>query len=307
MRPIHVVGLVGLSLIWGASFMFIKIMLEDMTPLAIAWVRVAGGGVVIAAVLIALRRGVPRSRVYWRDAAVVGALGTAIPMVLIPWGEREIPSNLAAVLNGAMPFWAAILSTAFLPTERLTVKKAAGVTLGFVGLAVIIGRDALDIGATSTQGQFAIVLAAFCYAAGAVYIRRRLLGVDSSMLAGVQNLLALAMLTPLILWTSEVPDFTALEARTWVAIAGLAILAQGVALLIYYWLISNVEATQAAFVTYLAPIAAQFWGWAVLAEVPGRALIPGLALIILGIAVVNRRPRTAVLVAEPSEATPAAR
>ncbi|MEX2372249.1 MAG: DMT family transporter, partial [Dehalococcoidia bacterium] len=137
MRPIHVVGLVGLSLIWGASFMFIKIMLEEMTPLAIAWVRVAGGGVVIAAVLIALRRGVPRSRVYWRDAAVVGALGTAIPMVLIPWGEREIPSNLAAVLNGAMPFWAAILSTVFLPTERLTVNKAAGVTLGFVGLAVI--------------------------------------------------------------------------------------------------------------------------------------------------------------------------
>ncbi len=299
MRPIHMLALAALSLIWGASFMFIKVMLEEMSPLAIAWVRLFGGGLFVGAVLVALRRGLPRSRVYWRDVAVVGLFGTAVPMVLIPWGEREIPSNLAAVLNGAMPFWAAILSTMFLPAERLTRNKAVGVTIGFAGLAIIIGPDALDLRSGSTQGQFAVVIASLSYAVGAVFTRRRLLGVDTTMLAGAQNGMALAMLTPLLLLSGDVPDPGDLEGRTIAAALALALLSQGVAIILYFWLLSNVEATQAAFVTYLAPIAAQFWGWLVLGEVPTAALVPGLALIILGVVVVNRRPRTAVQVAEP--------
>ncbi len=302
MRPIHLLVLAALSVIWGASFMLIKVMLEEMSPLAIVWVRLAGGGILIAGVLAVLRRGIPRSRVYWRDVAVVAVVATALPMLLIPWGQREIPSNLGAVLNGATPFWAAILSTMFLPAERLTRNKAIGVTLGFAGLAIIIGPDALDLRSGSTQGQLAIVLAALCYGGGAVFTRRRLLGVDPSMLAGAQNMLALAMLTPLVLATGSLPDPGALEGRTIAAALALALLAQGVGILMYFWLLSKVEATQAAFVTYLAPIAAQFWGWLVLGEVPAMALVPGLALIITGIVIVNRRPRTAVQVMEPAEA-----
>lgn len=299
MRPIHLLALAALSLIWGASFMFIKVMLDELSPVAIAWVRLAGGGLLVAGVLAALRRGLPRSRVYWRDVAVVGLFGSAIPMVLIPWGEREIPSNLAAVLNGAMPFGVAILSTIFLPAERLTRNKAVGVTIGFVGLAIIIGPDALDLRSGSTQGQLAIVVAAMSYAGGAVYTRRRLLGVDTTTLAGAQNGMALLMVTPVLIAAGGMPSPLDLEGRTIAAGVALALLSQGVAIILYFWLLSNVEATQASFVTYLAPIAAQFWGWLVLNEVPALALVPGLSLIILGIVIVNRRPRVPLAVMEP--------
>lgn len=300
MRPIHFAVLLAVASIWGASFMLIKLMVDDVTPLAIAWIRLGGGGVIITAVLVALRVRVPRSPRYWGHAVVVAAMGTAIPYVLIPWGTQQIPSNIAAILNGAMPFWVAILATAFLPAERLTVNKAVGVGLGFAGLAIIIGPGALDLRAGSTQGQLAVILAALSYAGGAVYLRRFLLGTSPWFLAGAQNWIAFVMLTPLVLAAGDVPEFRALDGDTLVAAAGLAILAQGVAIPLYYWLIANVEATQASFVTYLAPVTAQFWGWLVLSEVPGLALLPGLALVVGGMLFLNRRSKVPEAVAVAS-------
>ena len=291
MRPIHFAVLLTVASIWGASFMLIKVMSEELSPLAIVWVRLGGGGIVITGVLVALRVRAPRELRYWGHAVVVAALGTAIPYVLISWGTGQIPSNLAAVLNGAMPFWVAILSTAFLPAERLTTNKTIGVSLGFVGIALIIGPDALDLRAGSTQGQFAIILAAFSYAAGAVYLRKFLLGTSPWFLAGAQNWIAFLMVTPLVIGASEVPDFPALQRDTLLAAGAAALLAQGTAIPLYYWLVSNVEATQASFVTYLAPVTAQFWGWLVLSEVPGAALVPGMALVILGMLFLNRRAK----------------
>ena len=291
MRPIHLAVLLAIASIWGASFMFIKVMVDEVSPLAIAWLRLGGGGIVILGVMVAMRVRIPRGRRYWLDVVVVAALGTAIPFVLIPWGTQQIPSNLAAVLNGAMPFWVAILATMFLPAERLTRNKLIGVALGFAGLAVIIGPDGFDLRSASTQGQLAVILAALSYAAGAVYLRRYMLGTSPWFLAGAQNWVAFAMITPLVIGAGDIPDLPSLQRDTLLAAAASAILAQGVAIPLYYWLISNVEATQASFVTYLAPIAAQFWGWLVLSEVPGLVLIPGMALVIGGMVFLNRRPR----------------
>ena len=290
MRPIHLAVLLAIASIWGASFMFIKVMVDEVSPLAIAWLRLGGGGIVILGVMVAMRVRIPRGRRYWLDVVVVAALGTAIPFVLIPWGTQQIPSNLAAVLNGAMPFWVAILATMFLPAERLTRNKLIGVALGFAGLAVIIGPDGFDLRSASTQGQLAVILAALSYAAGAVYLRRYMLGTSPWFLAGAQNWVAFAMITPLVIGAGDIPDLPSLQRDTLLAAAASAILAQGVAIPLYYWLISNVE-TQASFVTYLAPIAAQFWGWLVLSEVPGLVLIPGMALVIGGMVFLNRRPR----------------
>lgn len=293
MRPIHLAVLFTVAAIWGASFMLIKVMNEEVTPLAIAWIRLGGGGVVITGVMIAMRPRIPRDARTWAHVVVVGAIGTAIPYVLIPWGTAQIPSNLAAVLNGAMPFWVAILSTLFLPAERLTRNKGIGVGLGFAGLAIIIGLDAFDFGSGSTRGQFAIILAALAYAAGAVYLRRFLLGTSPWFLACAQDWVAFLMVTPLVLGAGEVPDFGSLEGDTIVAAIATSVLAQGAAIPLYYWLIANVEATQASFVTYLAPVTAQFWGWLVLSEVPGLALIPGMALVIGGMLFLNRRAKVA--------------
>lgn len=297
MRPIHLAGLLLLSLIWGASFMLIKVMLDEMSPVSVGWVRLGGGAAFILAVARIRGRPLPSDPGKWRDLGVIAVVGSAVPFILIPWGEREIPSNLAAVLNSATPLWTAILSTAFLPLERATPARMAGVALGFAGVVVVIGPDLRDLTSGTTQGQLAVLLAAMSYAAGAVYLRRHLLGVDSTVIAGVQSLLAFALLTPVVA-ADGFPHLLDAPARVQVAAAALAFLASGVALLIYYWLLSQVEATQAALVTYLAPVTAVFWGWLVLSEGIEASVIPGFALIVAGLFLVNRRARAAVGVAE---------
>jgi len=300
MRPIHVAGLLLLASIWGASFMFIKIMVDEMEPLAVGWVRLGGGSMLIVTVVVATGRRLSRSRTYWLNVCVISVISSAAPLVLIATAQREIASGLAAMLNGAMPLWVAIFSTIFLPLERLTRMKLVGLALGFAGLAVIIGPDAFDLSSGSTRAQFLVVLATTGYAGGAVFTRRRLMGVDPTTLAAAQNVVAFALLTPFVVGAGAVPNFPDLEGRTLLAAAGLAFLGQGVAIMIYYWLLSNVEATRVSVVTYLAPIAALFWGWAVLDEIPPLMAIPGLTLIIAGIIIVNRRSRTALVTEEPS-------
>ena len=285
----QLIGLVALAAIWGASFMFIKVMLEEMGPVAIAWVRLGGGAALVLAVAAWRRRRLPRSARHWRDVCVVALLSSAIPLVLIPWGEQEISSQLAGILNGAMPLWVALFAHAFLASERLHRMETLGLAIGFAGTAVVIGPDVLDVASASTQGALAVVGATVGYAASAVFVRRRLLGVDSTLLAGSQNVIAFVMLTPLLLAVESVPDLPSMSSRVVVASAGLALLSSGVAYIIYYWLLATLHATQAAMVTYLIPIAAVFWGWVVLRESIGLAALPGLLLIIAGVYLVNRR------------------
>ncbi len=150
--------------------------------------------------------------------------------MLIPWGEQEIDSALAGVLNGAMPLFVAVLAHQFLAGERLNGPRSVGLALGFAGLVVVIGPDLLDVASESTQGQLAVVAATLGYASGAVLTRRRLLGVDSTLLAGAQSAIAFAMLTPLLLTFESVPRPSDLSSRVLLASVGLALLSSGVAL-----------------------------------------------------------------------------
>ncbi|HJM89003.1 MAG TPA: DMT family transporter [Dehalococcoidia bacterium] len=283
-------ALLLLATIWGASFMFIKVMLEEMGPIAIGWLRLTGGAAFI--VVVATVRGYrpPRNLRRWGEFFVQGALSNAIPFVLIPWGERNIDSSLAGILNAAMPLFVVLLAHRLLADERITRLRAAGVTLGFIGVVVVIGPDVVDIAKESTQGQLAVVLATLSYAAGAVWTRARLLDVDPTVLAGSQTVAAAVMLTPFLLVFEEVPVLWDLSPRVlWSALA-LALLASGLAMLIYFWLLSEVSATQVAMITYLAPAAALFWGWFVLDESVALAVVPGLALIVAGVILVTRAP-----------------
>lgn len=288
----QIAGIVLLAAIWGASFMLIKVMLTEMGPVAVAWVRLSGGAAFV--LVLAFARGARWSAAprYWLDATVVAVLASAVPLVLIPWGERSISSQLAGLLNGAMPLWTALLATAFLPTERLDGSRALGLGLGFAGVLVVIGPDMLRPGEASTQGTLAVVAATACYAAGAVWIRARLLGVNSTLLAGTSSMVAALLLTPLLLVVESVPDVTSLSTQVLLASAGLALLSSGVAYVIYYWLLATLEATQASLVTYLIPLFALGWGAIVLNESLPLATLPGLALIAAGVWLVGR-PRRA--------------
>ena len=289
----QLIGLFVLASIWGASFMFIKLMLEEVSPIAVGWMRLGGGALLIMIVVAVRRTALPRDGHYWRSVLMVGALGSAVPFVLIPWAEQEISSQLAGILNGAMPLWAVLLAHLALVEERIDRYGVFGLLLGFVGLAIVIGPGVLDVRDASTQGALAMLLAALSYAASAVLVRRRLRGVDSTLLAGNQTLLAFIYLTPLLL-LDGVPDFGSLSTTVWLSALALGLLASGVAYLIYYWLLATLHATQVSMVTYLAPAAAVFWGWAVLNETVGWSVWPGLALTLAGIYLLNRPAKQAV-------------
>ncbi|MDP6606817.1 MAG: DMT family transporter [Dehalococcoidia bacterium] len=304
MRAPQLIGLIALAAIWGASFMFIKVMLDEMGPVAVGWVRLVGGASLLLAVVAARRTPFPRGgRRLW-DFLVLGALASAVPFFLIPWGEQRIDSGLAAVLNASMPLFVAPLAHRFLVVERLIPRRALGLALGFVGVVVVIGPDLLDVARDSTRGQLAVVLASASYAAGAIWMRRRLLDVDTTMLAALQTAAACLWLTPLLFAFESPPVPWELSTRVLLATAALAFLASGIAFIIYYWILATASATQAAMVTYLAPVAALFWGWAVLDEVVATSSVPGLALIIGGVWLVSRAPTATSLPAPEAEFEP---
>ena len=280
-------GIVVLASIWGASFMFIKVMLDELGPVAIAWLRLGGGALLILAVVAAQRTHVPRNARYWRDVTTVALVAAAMPLVLIPWGERSISSQLAGLLNGTTPLWVAALANAALPAERLDRRATFGLALGFAGVLAVIGPDVLDLGDSSTQGALAVVLATLGYGAGAVFVRWRLAGEDSTLIAGSQSAIAFVLLTPLLLAGEGMPRVGTLSGRVLLASAALAFLASGVAYIIYYWLLANLHATQASLVTYLIPLAALFWGWLALDESIGVGAVPGLVLIAAGVYLVS--------------------
>ena len=301
--PRQIAGLLLLASIWGASFMFIKVMLDEVSPAGVGWLRLAGGTVLIMSVVAIRRTPWPRDARYWRSTVVVGVFGSGSPFLLIPLAEEEISSQLAGILNGAMPLWAAVLAHVALVEERLDRIGALGLLVGFAGLAIVIGPGIFDLGDASTQGALMMLVAALSYAGSAVWVRRRLRGVDSTLLAGNQTLLAFLFLTPWVL-VDGVPNPAELSSNVlWSALA-LGFLATGVAYLIYYWLLATLHATQASLVTYLAPAAAVFWGWMVLDESIGLAVWPGLGLILVGMYLVNRPARKpASVVAAPEGAT----
>ena len=134
-----------LASIWGASFMFVKVMLDEVSPAGIGWLRLDGGAVLIIGVVAVRQTPLPRDPRYWRSTLVVGALGSGVPFVLIPLAEEEISSQLAGILNRAMPLWAAIMAHAARIEEPLDYIGAFGLPLGFVGLSVVIGPGIFDL------------------------------------------------------------------------------------------------------------------------------------------------------------------
>ncbi len=303
MQAKPVTMLIALSLIWGASFMFIKVMLEETGPVAVGWLRMGMGALLLIVVVGVRGLQVPREPRYWAAAVVIGVVASAVPLVLIPWGEQEIDSNLAAILNSGMPLFTAIFAHLAITEERLTPARALGLLVGFAGVAIVIGPDLFDLGAAGTRGQLAIILATVGYAAGAVISRRLISGVDSTVLAASQITIAFIVVTPLLLATEGAPAIGDFSSRVLLATLGLGLGGTGVGYLLYFWLIAHTDATRTALVTYLLPVTAIGWGWLILNEGLEPAFVPGLALIIAGIFLVSRRTSSAEAISTAVTAT----
>jgi drug/metabolite transporter (DMT)-like permease len=272
-----------LAAIWGASYLFIKVAVEDIPPAPMMAARALVAGALLAGYLVLTvggRRAVSELRASWRAAVVLGALNAAIPFWLVAWGETHIDSSVAAIAQSTVPIFTFLLALRFLPHERIGPVRVAGVALGFLGVAVLAGLDPRG-GWWAVAGTLAVVLSSVSYAGAGIYGQLRVQTVSGPVLATGSMLVGGLILLPLAL--VQLPA----EAPSGEAIAGLiALTLLGTALgqLILFRMLRLYGSRRLSLVTYLMPGFALAYGAAILGEPITVAALGGLALILLGVA-----------------------
>ena len=279
--------LVGLSALWGSSYLFIKIALEGhVAPAEIVLGRLLMAAAVLYLVARAQGLRLPRSGRAWRAFAVMGLVGTAAPFSLISWGETQIDSSLAAILNATVPIATVLLAHFWTRDERLTVGRVAGVLIGFAGVMVLAGNAALGGHSDALLGVLALLLSSVCYGIAAIFARGAFRGVPPVVASTGQMLLgALFMAVPGAAATLSARQAPAPGALA--AVAALALLGTVGAYLLYYRLLLRVGPTRTSLTTYLLSAFAVVYGALFLHEAITVRLLIGFALIVLGVVVVN--------------------
>jgi drug/metabolite transporter (DMT)-like permease len=276
----------GLALLWGASYLFIKVGLEDFEPGFLVFARLALAALVL--VPLAARAGAFAGlRERWRFVVVLAAIQVVVPFLLITSGEEHVASGLTGVLIASAPIFTALLSFAgFGP--RVAGWNLAGVVLGLVGVAVLFGAD-LTGSQDLVLGGLMIVLAAFGYSVGALYLRARFDGVAALGVAAASMTTSALLTLPLAV--VQAPGHTP-QLDAVASVAALGILGTGIAFGIFYTLIATVGAAKASIVAYLAPGFALVYGALVLDETITISAVGGLVLILAGswLAATGRAP-----------------
>ncbi len=282
MRPRDWAALVGLGLIWGTSYLFIKVAVRDFSPATLVTVRLGLAGLLLAGVAGFQRRPFPRSLRTWAKLLFLGAASGGVPISLIAWGERTISSGAASILNATTPLWS-VLFTAWTREEPLRPWRLAGVAMGFAGVVVL--TDPAQAARADLLGSGAVVLASALYAWGILYARRNFAHLDPVVLAAGSLGGGAVALFPMAVW-SGLPASPTREAVA--SLLALSVFGSAVAYLLFYHLVLHVSPTQTALVTYLNPVTAVFWGRLILGESVTASTMAGLALTVAGVAAVGR-------------------
>jgi len=275
-----------LSAVWGASFILIKLAGEDLPPVWVALGRLAFGSALLWTVMAAGRHKLPPAG-QLAPLLAVAVLNNALPFCFFAWGERTVPSSIAAVLNATTPIWALLLGLAA-GGALATPKTAAGVVLGFVGvLGVVFGHASAITGGAGSRGYLLgvvlIAVASFSYGAGAVTAKRWLHGVEPVVIATFQLSLAGLVLTPL---AALGPHPAAVHWKSMAAVTVLGLLGSGLAYLVFFRLLRNISPTRTVAVTYLLPIWGLFWGFVAGEEIRWTALA-GVVVVLAGLILMN--------------------
>jgi drug/metabolite transporter (DMT)-like permease len=292
-------GLVGL--IWGSSFLLIKMGLQELTAFSLVSGRLGFAAIAFAVALIALRKPLPRDPKSLIMLAIVGMVNTAIPFLLITSGEQTIDSGLASVLDATVPLFSIWIAHVALHDDKIYMGKVLGLLAGFGGVIILALRQVDPTHPNPFAGQFAVLLASLFYAVGTVLIRRYLRDVDPIVTAGGSLFVgAIVVIVVTVLFTRPLPDIAALTLQTKLAVLGLALVNTFVAYVLFFTLIQNWGPSRATMVTYLIPPVGLALGAVVYGEPLDASIIIGTALIIGGIAFANfRKPKAVEAVEMP--------
>ncbi|MGX9855424.1 DMT family transporter [Limimaricola variabilis] len=283
-----------LALIWGGSFLAVRVALDQIGPLWVVGHRAIWATLVLWPVVLLRRLPLPRGARLWGVLIIMGALNNAIPFGLLAWGQQHVETGLIAILNAATAIFGVLFAAIFFADERLTARKAAGVALGFSGVVWVIGPSALSGFDPGALGQVAAIGATVSYALAGVWARKMMGGLPPLTAAAGMTTGAALIMVPLA-WTFEGAPLLDLAPATMAGIAYVSIGSTALAYIIYYRVIALAGSGNVLLVTLMVAPVAILLGVVVLGEtLPPRAYA-GFALLAGGLAVLDgrllRRPR----------------
>ncbi len=274
---------------WGSSFFFIEIALASITPLTLVAIRIALGAILLFGAMRLLKLATPRDARTWRYFGVLALLGYCLPFFFITWGQQSVDSGLAGILVGFMPLATLLLAHRFIAGERITTAKLMGFVLGFAGLAVLLGPEALRQwrgSDTDLMGQIACLGGALCYAGNSI-VTKRMPPTHALVAAAWTTTLAAVLMLILAFLVDDPlglrPDAPALMTCIWLGVGPTAI-----ATLVYFRLIARAGPTFMSLVNYMSPVVALSLGALFLDEPLRPSALAALGLILSGIALATR-------------------
>ncbi|NRB24009.1 DMT family transporter [Shewanella sp.] len=281
--------LILLSMLWGGSFFFVGVVVTELAPLTIVTLRVAIAAMTLWAIALMIGLRPPKTLRVWLAFLGMGLLNNVIPFALIVWGQTQIASGLASMLNAATPIFTVVVAGILLADERITPLKLAGVAVGFLGVAVMIGLPALS-GNGNLVAQLAIIAAALSYAFAGVYGRRfKAMGINPIITAAGQVTASTLILIPITLFVDGGLDVAGVSLNSWTAMIGLAVLSTAIAYVLYFKILELAGATNVLLVTLLVPVSAILLGSLFLNESLEAIHFVGILLIALGLSAIDGR------------------
>jgi drug/metabolite transporter (DMT)-like permease len=275
-----------LCAIWGSTWLFIKIGLDDLPPLTFAGIRFVIAASILFS-LIAIRRiRLPRNRDDWKLLAITGVLSFSLNYGLIFWGEQYISSGLASLLQATIPAFGLIIAHLYLPGERMTSAKVAGVLMGIAGVGVIFSNQLAVAGNRAMAGSVAVVLSSMFVAYSNVLLKAHANNLDPAVTAAGQMLFGLVPLLIVGIPLEGNPLHYHWTTMAVVSLLYLAIVGSVVAFLLYYWLMHHMDVTKTMLIALVTPVFAVTLGILLLNEKLTWRSFAGGAMIILGIGLI---------------------
>lgn len=288
--------LLVLSVLWGGSFFFNGIAVRELPPFSIVTLRVGLAALALVVLIRMMGLSLPKDRRVWLAFFGMGFLNNLLPFCLIVWGQTQIASGLASILNATTPLFGVIVAHFLTVDEKITRNKIAGVLIGFCGVAIMIGPDAISGLGGNLWPQLAVLFAAFSYSLAGIFGRRfKAMGVAPLITATGQVTATTVMLIPVALLVDHPWTLAAPSAAVWGALAGIALLSTALAYVLFFRILSTAGAVNLMLVTFLIPVSAILLGVLFLGETLQAKHLIGMAMIAAGLAAIDGRLIAAVL------------
>lgn len=282
--------LIALSILWGGSFLFVGVAVADVPPLTIVLTRVVLSAIALHMILKTMGYKFPTEKAILSAFLIMGLLNNAIPFSLIAYGQSHIASGLASILNATTPIFTVIVAHFLTTDEKLTLRKLVGVLVGFLGVAVMIGIDALEALGIHIFAQIAILVATTSYAFAGIFGKRfQTLGVKPLTVATGQVTASSFLMLPFVLIIDQPWQLSLPSVNSIIALIALALLSTVLAYILFFEILARAGATNLLLVTFLIPPSAIILGVLILNETIQFNQMLGLTVIILSLLIIDGR------------------